>query len=131
MHAAHFWRRIFPHSLVTLTSIAMTNVNGIHVGESSDGSSNSKPKPRRHPKYWFDDGSLVVHTRNDLFKVHRTLLCRHSAVLSSLSQGIPQNQGQSAAPTTIDGCPIAYIPDGMNVDSADLEALLEHLYHDT
>ncbi|KAL6300226.1 hypothetical protein BKA93DRAFT_819564 [Sparassis latifolia] len=79
--------------------------------------------PRPHAKYWLDDGSLVIRTQNDLFKVHRTLLVRHSIVLSSLSDGV-----QTVEDT--DGCPIVHIPDELGVQSADLEALLEHLYHD-
>lgn len=76
---------------------------------------------RRHPRYWLEDGSLILRTQNDIFKVHRTLLSRHSPVLSSLSD---------KASVGAEGCPMVHIPDETGVASADLEALLEYLYHD-
>lgn len=85
---------------------------------------------RRHPKYWLDDGSLIVRTQNDMYKVHRTLLHRHSSVLSSLAGSASQPQNRICKQTAIDGCPIVHVPDELGVDSADFEALLEHLYHD-
>ncbi|KAI0934922.1 hypothetical protein AcV5_006610 [Taiwanofungus camphoratus] len=81
---------------------------------------------RRHPKYWLDDGSLVIRAQSDVFKVHRTLLDRHSTILSSLSNAARSRGAQ----VLIDGCPAIQIPDDLGVESVDFEALLEHLYHD-
>jgi len=78
---------------------------------------------RRHPIYWFDDGSLIVRAQDDAFKVHATLLTRHSPILSSL----PRYKGGEEDSDV----PIVHIPDHLNVKSQDFEALLAHIYHDS
>ncbi|OBZ69284.1 hypothetical protein A0H81_10882 [Grifola frondosa] len=113
-----FWRRLLPRTVTTLvstTTLAMANDNTVPAEHSS--------VPRRHPRYWLEDGSLVIRSQNDLFKVHRTLLHRHSPVLSSL-------HGKDPTTSEIDGCPVVHISEDLDVQSEDLEALLEHLYHD-
>ncbi|KAI8982947.1 hypothetical protein BD414DRAFT_464037 [Trametes punicea] len=82
---------------------------------------------RRHARYWLDDGSLVVRAQDDIYKVHRTLLHRHSKVLASLS---PSLDDTNDSKRTTDGLVIVHIPDELQVRSEDFEALLEHLYHD-
>lgn len=82
-------------------------------------------RARPHPKLWFEDGSLLLRAQDDLYKVHRTLLHRHSSILPSLTSSIDRH-GDSAS--TSDGTPIVDVPEG--VQSGDLEMLLEHLYHD-
>lgn len=88
--------------------------------------SESSPELRRHDKYWLDDGSVVLRAQNDLYKVHRTLLYRHSRTLASLSSTDVPAEGAN----TVEGLPVVYIPDNLGVRSRDVEALLEHLYHD-
>lgn len=120
MFAAAFWRRLVPRSFAPIVSLSVLNM-------ANDTVNDSAVTLRRHPKYWLDDGSLVVRTQNDLFKVHRTLLHRHSSIISSLSRDQSQDGGESRL---IDGCPVVHVPDDLDVSSADFEALLEHLYHD-
>ena len=122
MYSATFWREFFPRSLFTLSSLLSVNVLN---GSSMSPTEESVPKLRRHPRYWLDDGSLVVRTQDDLFKVHRTLLQRHSPVLTSLVENSLRDDA-----ARVDGCPILHLPSELGVDSADFEALLEHLYHD-
>ena len=95
--------------------------NGGPISPGDDGVA----RLRRHPRYWLDDGSLVVRTQDELFKVHRTLLQRHSPVLASLADNALKDDTARA-----DGCPVVHLPPELGVDSADFEALLEHLYHD-
>ncbi|KAH9917579.1 uncharacterized protein B0H18DRAFT_1033756, partial [Fomitopsis serialis] len=121
MYAAAFWRTLLPRSLFTLTSLSAANMENGSPSISADDAA----KLRRHPKYWLEDGSLVVRTQGDLFKVHRTLLQRHSPVVSSLAENASRDE---AART--DGCPTLHVPDELGVESADFETLLEHLYHD-
>ncbi|KAI9065077.1 hypothetical protein FKP32DRAFT_1665636 [Trametes sanguinea] len=87
----------------------------------------SYPTLRRHARYWLDDGSLVVRAQDDIYKVHRTLLDRHSKVLASLS---PSKDGSDENKDAVDGLIVVHIPDELEVRSEDFEALLEHLYHD-
>ncbi|KAH8102383.1 hypothetical protein BXZ70DRAFT_1006314 [Cristinia sonorae] len=67
-----------------------------------------------HPSYWFDDGSIILHVQDTSYKLHRSLIARHSPFLNSLSD------------TTDD----LRIPEGLGVLSEDFDRLLEHLYHD-
>lgn len=82
------------------------------------------PKLRKHEIYWFDDGSIVLRAQDNLYKVHRTLLYRHSKALAS-SDSEPRLNGDTP---DVEGMPIAHVPE--DVSSRDFEALLEYLYHD-
>ena len=83
-------------------------------------------KLRRHAKYWLDDGSLILQTHDSLYKVHRTLLERHSRLLASLhTPGDVEEKGK-----LVEGLIVVRVPDELEVRSADLEILLEYLYHD-
>lgn len=124
------WRRILPRYLVPTTAISTLNMANDVATPAEDSPSSRENKLaiafRRHPKYWLDDGSLVIRAQSDVFKVHRTLLDRHSTILSSLSNAARSRGAQ----VLIDGCPAIQIPDDLGVESVDFEALLEHLYHD-
>lgn len=91
---------------------------------TSTANTDRQPEIRRHARYWLEDGSLVVRAQDDYYKVHRTLLHRHSEVLAALGPS-PTDDGR-----TVDGLVVVHIPDALEVRSADFEALLEHLYHD-
>jgi hypothetical protein len=75
---------------------------------------------RRHPTYWLEDGSLLICVEEVLFKVHKTLLHRHSHVLNLWTSTMPES-------SDVD---ITFIPDVIGVLVEDFVALLEHLYHD-
>ncbi|THH33150.1 hypothetical protein EUX98_g1043 [Antrodiella citrinella] len=79
----------------------------------------SKAAARRHPTYWFEDGSLIVQIQDVAYKLHKTFLARHSSVLKDLTR-------------TEDGYSVSTIriPDERGVTSDDFDRLLEHLYHD-
>lgn len=79
---------------------------------------------RQHPTYWFDDGSIIVRSRNTsneevCFKLHESLLRRQSRFV--------QKMLDSGTSTTLE----VLIPRELGVQIHDLTALLEHLYHDT
>jgi len=84
---------------------------------------------RKHPLYWFDDGSLILHIQDVLFRLHYSLLKRHSPYLASVDNVHP-----------IESIPIVndldkhsiYIRVGEDrrISTRDVEALLEHMYHD-
>ena len=96
----------------------MTLTNSLELQHST--------KLRRHPKYWLDDGSLILQTHDSLYKVHRTLLERHSRLLASLNTpGDVEEKGK-----LVEGLVVVRVPDELEVRSGDLEILLEYLYHD-
>ena len=98
-------------------ALAAATVNSPPVDKIAGG-----PQAKRHDKYWLDDGSMILRSQDILYKVHRTLLHRHSNLFRALSScGHAQ---------IIDGVEVTTIPEELNVNSADVEALLEHLYHD-
>ncbi|KDQ61276.1 hypothetical protein JAAARDRAFT_124279 [Jaapia argillacea MUCL 33604] len=77
---------------------------------------------QRNPKFWLDGGSVILRIGNDAFKVHRTLLYRHSLALPSW----PVDPGTELS----EGCGVVSIPPHHDISAADVEALLEYLYHD-
>ena len=91
---------------------------------------------RNHPVYWLDDGSLVLDVEVQRFKVHRTLLSRHSRFFASLSSTSHESSGSGL---TTNGLPTVVKTQGFDhivleqrkeVRAEDVEALLQHLYHD-
>ncbi|EAU80884.1 hypothetical protein CC1G_03060 [Coprinopsis cinerea okayama7 len=90
------------------------------------------PPPTRSPDVWFDDGSVVLQAQNVQFRVHRTMLSRHSEVfrdmfeIGRLGSSInASNTPQAADPTPlVDGCPLIILHD----DPTDLTHLLLSLY---
>ncbi|KAJ6531883.1 hypothetical protein B0H19DRAFT_1189089 [Mycena capillaripes] len=85
----------------------------------------------RYSSFWFDDGSLVLRVENVMFKVHRTLLTRHSPFILSLDS-VKFRNGHSDTTSTSDWleCEYIEIDPARKVSALDLEALLQHLYHD-
>jgi hypothetical protein len=92
---------------------------------------------RNHPIYWLEDGSLVLDVEVQRFKVHRTLLSRHSKFFASLSSASHDISGSSGL-TTSDSPTVVKTPgfdhivleQRKEVRAEDVEALLQHLYHD-
>jgi len=86
----------------------------------------------RCSRYWLEDGSLILHSCRILYKVHKSLLLRHSP---NLSRWINQQQAELSVADEqllpdIAGCTHITVPDEIGLRTEDLEALLEHLYHD-
>ena len=89
-----------------------------------------------HPVYWLDDGSLVLDVEVQRFKIHRTLLSRHSRFFASLSSvphkisgnGLASSSSPAAAQTQEFGHIV--LDQRKEVKAEDVEALLQHLYHD-
>ena len=91
---------------------------------------------RNHPVYWFDDGSLVLDVKVQRFRVHRTLLSRHSRFFASLFSARHEISGSglatSGSPTVVQTQEFDHIvlEQRKEVKAEDVEALLQHLYHD-
>ena len=106
----------------TLTRRALPSLAAMTLSTSTEHDTN--PKLRRHHKYWLDDGSLILRAQNDLYKVHRTLLERHSRLLATLHSP-DGDRGKS-----VEGLAVVHLPEELEVRSGDVEILLEYLYHD-
>jgi hypothetical protein len=91
----------------------------------------SKEKSARHPSFWLDDGSLVLEVEAVMFKLHRTLLTRHSPFILSL-ESVKFRNGSTNASSASDSleCDYIQIDPARKVSALDLEALLQHFYHD-
>ena len=91
---------------------------------------------QNHPVYWLDDGSLVLDVEVQRFKVHRTLLSRHSRFFASLFSTPHEISGSgftpSGSPTVVQTQEFDHIilEQRKEVRAEDVEALLQHLYHD-
>lgn len=81
-------------------------------------------QPRRHPVYWFDDASVVLHVEDDLFKIHGSLFSRHSPLLATLIQDAP------IIPGDVDHSKSVALDPRLSISSSDMIPLLEHVYHD-
>ncbi|KAF9524459.1 hypothetical protein CPB83DRAFT_607900 [Crepidotus variabilis] len=95
-----------------------------------DGFQQAKKNIRNHPVYWFEDGSLEFEVEIQQFKVHRTLLSRHSRFFSNLPKTWNMdNQSILAGSMSPDSHHVILEPTQL-VKAEDVEVLLQHLYHD-
>ena len=89
-------------------------------------------RSQRSDRFWFNDGSVLVSLAPLVYKVHKSILDRHSSkfTLWLLDVGDPAALALSRA---IDdaGTPVIAIPSGLDTSVEDFEALLAHLYHDS
>ncbi|KAF9053335.1 hypothetical protein BJ165DRAFT_1447057 [Panaeolus papilionaceus] len=82
---------------------------------------------KNHPIYYFDDGSLVLDVQVERFKLHHSLLSRHSRYFSAVVlQYNPKSSGSEAKK----GKYYHVVAEKLGVKAKDVEALLQHFYHD-
>jgi hypothetical protein len=74
----------------------------------------------KHDDFWFEDGSIVLIVQDKYFRVHQSILSRHSEVFADMFS-VPQPPTQE----TLDGCPIIKLND----DLYDLVDLMKVMYH--
>lgn len=68
---------------------------------------------------WFDDGSVILQAESTQFRVHRTILARHSSVFRDIFD-VPRPHDESL----IEGCPIIRLSDS----AEDIRLALIALY---
>nr|VWO98534.1 LysM domain-containing protein [Ganoderma boninense] len=63
---------------------------------------------KRHPEFYFDDGSVVLVAQDTSFHVYRALLAAHSTVdvLADMFSSL-----NNEANSNLEGCPVAYLSD--------------------
>ncbi|KDR78554.1 hypothetical protein GALMADRAFT_243974 [Galerina marginata CBS 339.88] len=69
----------------------------------------------RHPEFYFPDGSVVIIVEKTAFRIHQSMLARHSDVFRGLWD-VPQ----PAATELYDGCPAVELHDDKVNDFVDL-----------
>ncbi|KAI0706604.1 hypothetical protein C8Q76DRAFT_801008 [Earliella scabrosa] len=76
--------------------------------------------PQKHDSFWFSDGSIVLVANSTAFRVHTSILTRHSPVFMNII-----NLPQAEDAKRIDGCPVVHVS-----DSADEITCLLHAIYD-
>lgn len=83
----------------------------------------------RHPDLWFNDGSVILKAETVLFRVHMSILSRHSVFFKdmfTLPQP-PESSSTQAQDEIVEGCPVVSLQDSPD----DLASLLVALYDGT
>jgi len=88
--------------------------------------------PRRSDRFWFDDGSALVSLVPSVYKIHKSILDRHSTKFTSWLL-VATDPAALALSKAIDdaGTPIIVVPVELGITIEDFEALLAYLYHDS
>ncbi len=76
-----------------------------------------------HGDLWFADGSVILATKDVEFRVHMSLLTRHSVFFRDMFS-LPQPTALNGGSSFIEGCPVVRLHDS----SEDLTNLLLALY---
>ncbi|ESK90076.1 hypothetical protein Moror_7854 [Moniliophthora roreri MCA 2997] len=75
----------------------------------------------RHKKFWFYDGSIILHVEDTLFRVHKTVLSTHCEMFETLFS-LPQSESREG---TLEGCTVVQLQDS----AEDMTDLLNALYY--
>ncbi|KAF8884973.1 hypothetical protein BD779DRAFT_1662928 [Infundibulicybe gibba] len=73
----------------------------------------------RHSEFWYSDGSIITIVENTSFRIHQSILSRHSDVFADLF-AVPQPDNAEQ----IDECPTVHLPDSF----LDFEDTMKALY---
>jgi hypothetical protein len=76
----------------------------------------------RHREFYFPDGSVIIIIDATAFKVHQSVLSRHSDVFAGMWD-VPQPKGIS----DIDGCPTVELQDHVSDFADTLKAIYDSL----
>jgi hypothetical protein len=88
---------------------------------------------QRSDRFWFDDGSVLVSLVPSVYKIHKSILDRHSIKFASwlLDAANPAARALLRALDDAEKIPIIAIPGDQGIAVEDFETLLAHLYHDS
>ncbi|KAF6749423.1 hypothetical protein DFP72DRAFT_852570 [Ephemerocybe angulata] len=95
-------------------AVAAVVDSGSHLGvENLGGPDDENMKdivdpqpPTRSAEVWFDDGNVVLQAEGVLFKIHRGIFIKHSAVLEDMLAELPLNGG-----IKVEGCSVINLED--------------------
>ncbi|KAH6887311.1 hypothetical protein BKA70DRAFT_1332823 [Coprinopsis sp. MPI-PUGE-AT-0042] len=86
--------------------------------------------------YWFEDATLTVRIEDIQFRVHQSLIARHSPLFGSVNASLDLNRPTDVLVVSTDVLFTTSDPSGHRliaketVAASDFEVLLAHLYHD-
>ena len=113
------------HAVCLLTSLLPSPHPSIAMEPAQDSSASTAELaqdsvPQKHDSFWFSDGSIVLVANSTAFRVHTSILTRHSPVFMNIIN-LPQAEDAKG----IDGCPVVHVS-----DSADEITCLLHAIYD-
>lgn len=76
----------------------------------------------KYDDFWFQDGSMVVVVQDKHFRVHQSILSKHSEVFADMFS-VPQPP--LASQDLLDGCPVIKLNDELH----DFVDLMKVVYH--
>lgn len=82
---------------------------------------NSNEDQRTRSQYWFEDGNVVLQAENTLFRVHQSILSRHSQIFKD-TFAMPQDPSQENE--SVEDCPVVPLADS----AEDLGNIISLLY---
>ena len=113
------------HAVCLLTSLLPSPHPSIAMEPAQDSSASTAELakdsvPQKHDSFWYSDGSIVLVANSTAFRVHTSILTRHSPVFMNII-----NLPQAEDAKRIDGCPVVHVS-----DSADEITCLLHAIYD-
>ncbi|CAA7266032.1 unnamed protein product [Cyclocybe aegerita] len=92
------------------------------LSQGDESSQNNPPAPIARSDIWMDDGSIVLQAEFTQFRVHRTMLTRHSNIFKDMF-----SVSQPSSDLTVEGCPVVHLSDS----AQDMKYVLSALYDQT
>ncbi|KAG5643343.1 hypothetical protein DXG03_001063 [Asterophora parasitica] len=89
-------------------------------------------EPIRSDEFWFSDGSIVILVENTAFRVHKSILSKHSDVFADLftvPQPVASTLGNDSA-DSIEGVPVVHLSDNVADFTEVIRALYEPFHFD-
>ncbi|KAF5340565.1 hypothetical protein D9611_007302 [Ephemerocybe angulata] len=88
---------------------------------TGDSSASEEETPTQSMEVWFSDGNIVLQAQNVQFKVHKSVLAKHSPVFADMLE-MPHANDEP----TVDGCPVVELHDS----AQDIKHMVLTLYGD-
>ncbi|RDB24424.1 hypothetical protein Hypma_008466 [Hypsizygus marmoreus] len=82
--------------------------------------------PSPNTDFWFDDGSIVLVVEDTAFRIHQSILDKHSDVFADPSTA-PQSRKDA---DSIEGCPVVHLNDSLADFTDVMKALYEPFHFD-
>ncbi|KAI9573789.1 hypothetical protein HD554DRAFT_555906 [Boletus coccyginus] len=126
----HLYRSSRPGPADDEKPLATSSMVQEDIGDSECAASASRQSPLvRHPDLWFSDGSIVLRAENTLFRVHKSLLARHSGFFHDLFT-LPQPETDAKSLPVhsvggIEGCEVLRLHDAPEDVANLLTALVD------
>ena len=109
-------------SLLSRSQLALYHdhdIDDLAMDVKSKQGTSSEPPIVRHHEFYFSDGSVVIIVERTAFRVHQSILARHSEIFSGLWE-VPQPSKMDV----YDGCPSVYLSGDSVDDFVDVMRVL-------